>query len=287
MIWFGPAGNSDSFYEQGYKHSWQMPKWLNDMGLNAYEYQCNKGVNLKDDTAREIGERCKESNIRLSIHAPYYINLSSTERDKRERSIQYILDTLHIAHVMGATRIVVHPGYVSGVSRETALEMAKDTLLNALKQAGDLLSSVTICPEVLGKSNQLGNIFEVVELCSLDKRLIPCIDFGHMHALTNGGMLETQHFADTLRYVGQELGTERMRKVHMHFSRIEFGKGGEKKHWSYSDTQYGPEFQPLAQAILELGIEPTIICESRDTMAEDALTLKKIFEAEQEKMGHS
>jgi deoxyribonuclease-4 len=73
MIWFGPAGNSDSFYEQGYKHSWQMPKWLNDMGLNAYEYQCNKGVNLKDDTAREIGERCKESNIRLSIHAPYYI----------------------------------------------------------------------------------------------------------------------------------------------------------------------------------------------------------------------
>lgn len=288
MIWFGPAGNSDSFYEQGFKHSWQMPRWLAQMGLNAYEYQCNKGVNLKDETAREIGEHCRENGIRLSVHAPYYINLSSTESEKRERSIRYILDSLHIARVMGGTRIVMHPGYISGISRETALEIAKDTFLKALEAAGDeLLKQVTICPEVLGKTNQLGNIFEVMELCSLDKRLIPCIDFGHMHALTNGGMLEKKHFLDVFRYVAQELDEERMRKIHIHFSRIEFGKGGEKKHWSYADTQYGPNFEPLAEAILELGIEPVIICESRDSMAEDALTLKRLYEEEQEKMGHS
>ena len=280
MIWFGPAGNSKSFYEQGYKHSWQMPQWLREQGRNAYEYQCSKGILLKEETAARIGEECRENKIRLSIHAPYYINLSSTEKKKRERSIEYILDTLRIAKVMGAERIIMHPGYVSGLSRDTALEIAKDTLISALAEVrAEKLDHITICPEVLGKHSQLGNIFEVVELCSLDDNLIPCIDFGHVHALTRGGLKTRKEYMDILKFVGQELGEERMRVVHMHFSRVEVGKGGEKKHWTLADTQYGPEFTPLAEAILELGIEPIIISESRDVMTEDALTLKKMYEA--------
>lgn len=279
MIWFGPAGNSTGFYDQGYKHSWQMPEWLRELGLNAYEYQCNKGIILKDETAAVIGEKCRENSIRLSIHAPYYINLSSTEAQKRERSVKYILDTLQIARVMGAVRIIMHPGYVSGISRSTALEVAKDTFLNALNQAKKMgLDDITICPEVLGKTNQLGNIFEVVELCGLNDDLTPCIDFGHVHALTQGGLKEKQQYMDVFRFVGQELGLERMRACHIHFSKVEVGKGGEKKHWTLADTEYGPEFGPLAEAILELGIEPVIICESRDKMAEDAMILKKMYE---------
>ncbi len=284
MIWFGPAGNSDTFYNQGYSHSWQMPEWLHKMGLNAYEYQCNKGIHLKDETAFEIGEKCREFNIRLSIHAPYYINLASTEKDKREKSIQYILSSLRIAQIMGAGRIVVHPGYVSGVSRQTAIELAMDTLLESIHQADDLgLSEVTLCPEVLGKTNQLGTLEEVIALCSLDKRLIPCIDFAHMHSLTSGGMNTAEDFIKVFKLAEKHLGKERIRKVHLHFSRVEFGKGGEKKHWSYKDDHYGPDFDPLAQAILTLGLEPVIICESRDTMAEDALILKSLFEQEKAK----
>ncbi|NLU51786.1 MAG: TIM barrel protein [Clostridiaceae bacterium] len=285
MIWFGPAGNSDSFYEEGYKHSWQMPQWLSSMGLNAYEYQCNKGIHLKDETAREIGEKCREHNIRLSIHAPYYINLASTEAEKRERSIKYILDTLRIGKVMGAERIVVHPGYVSGITRQVAIELALDTLMETIKRADEQdLSGVTICPEVLGKTNQLGTLEEVIVLCSLDERLIPCIDFAHMHALTQGGMVTSDDFKGVFKLIEKHLGTERIKKAHIHFSRVEYGKGGEKKHWSYSDTQYGPDFNPLAQAIIELGLEPVIICESRDTMAEDARILKKIYEEERAKL---
>ena len=103
MIWFGPAGNSNSFYDQGFSHSWQMPEWLSEMGLNTYEYQCNKGVNLKDETARKIGEKAKEANIRLSVHAPYYINLSSAEQEKRDNSVKYIMDTLRVAMIMAQT----------------------------------------------------------------------------------------------------------------------------------------------------------------------------------------
>ncbi len=285
MIWFGPAGNSDSFYDQGFAHSWQMPQWLNNMGLNAYEYQCNKGVNLKAETAGEIGEKAKESNIRLSVHAPYYINLSSTEKQKRDNSVKYILDTLRIAKIMGAVRIVVHPGYVSGITRKTAVELALATMKEAVSQADEQgLSDITICPEVLGKNNQLGNLEEVMELCYLDKRFIPCIDFAHLHSLTQGGMNTEEDFEKVFRTVEKHLGKDRLKNVHIHFSRVEFGKGGEKKHWSYSDTRYGPDFDPLARVIIKLGLEPVVICESRGTMAEDALTLKNIYFNEAEKL---
>lgn len=280
MIWFGPAGNSDSFYEQGYKHSWEIPRWLRDMGLNAYEYQCGKGVLLKEETAARIGMECRENGIRASIHAPYYINLSSSEEKKRERSVGYILETLRIANAMGAGRIIMHPGYVKGLSRDTALEIAKDTLMNALAEArAEKLDHITICPEVLGKHSQLGNVLEAVELCGIDERLVPCVDFGHVHALTMGGLKSKKEYLDILRYVGQKLGRERMKSVHIHFSRVEIGKEGERKHWTLADTQYGPEFLPLAEAILELGIEPVIISESRGMMAEDALALKKMYES--------
>lgn len=285
MIWFGPAGNSDSFYDQGFAHSWQMPQWLNNMGLNAYEYQCNKGVNLKAETAGEIGKKAKESNIRLSVHAPYYINLSSTEKQKRDNSVKYILDTLRIAKIMGAVRIVVHPGYVSGITRKTAVELALATMKETVSQADEQgLSDITICPEVLGKNNQLGNLEEVMELCYLDKRFIPCIDFAHLHSLTQGGMNTEEDFEKVFRTVEKHLGKDRLKNVHIHFSRVEFGKGGEKKHWSYSDTRYGPDFDPLARVIIKLGLEPVVICESRGTMAEDALTLKNIYFNEAEKL---
>lgn len=93
MIWFGPSGNSESFYREGNRHSWQMPRWLKKMGLNAYEYQCNKGTNIKKETAEKIGEEAKKAGIRMSIHAPYYINLASVEEKKRDNSIQYILNS--------------------------------------------------------------------------------------------------------------------------------------------------------------------------------------------------
>ncbi len=279
MIWFGPAGNSESFYAQGYDHSWQMPEWLKKMGLNAYEYQCNKGVNLKEETARKIGEAALENGIRLSIHAPYYINLSSTEPEKRKNSIRYLMESLQAARWMGASRVVFHPGYVSGITRETAVEMAKDTLLNAIEEAeGGAFGDITLCPEVLGKSNQLGNLEEVMSLCDLDKRLIPCVDFGHVHALTRGGMNTEEDFRKILQTVGEALGPERLKKLHIHFSRVEFDKHGEKKHWGLSDTQYGPEFEPLARVLSDLSMEPVIICESRQNMAEDALTLKGIYQ---------
>ena len=279
MIRFGPSGNSDIFYEQGYKSSAQMPAWLGKMGLNAYEYQCSKGVKISSQLAGQIGEQARLNDIFLSIHAPYYINMASEEKEKRVNSIRYVLETLQAARWMGAKRIVVHTGSCSRISREHALQTAKQVMKDTICEADSSgFSDITICPEVLGKLNQLGSLEEILELCKLDERLIPTIDFGHLHARCMGCYNTTGDFLQVLDNIENTLGEYRLKNLHSHFSRIEFTTGGEKKHWSQDDTQYGPEFEYLAEALIKKKVEPVIICESRGTMAEDAVKLKSLYE---------
>lgn len=279
MIWFGPSGNSEKFYEDGNKHSYQMPEWLKNMDLNAYEYQCNKGTNIKQETAVKIGIEAKKAGVRLSIHAPYYINLSSSEEEKRKNSVQYIINTCQVAKWMGADRIVIHPGSVGKLSREKAMMLALPVLAEAIKTADESgFSDITLCPEVLGKINNLGSVDEVITMCKLDERMIPCVDFGHVYARTLGAVKDVDDFNAIFEKIENALGAERARKLHIHFSRIEFTDAGEKKHHTMQDTEYGPEFENLAHVLIKRKTEPVIICESRDRMAEDAVILKQIYE---------
>lgn len=278
MIRFGPSGNSESFYEQGFKSSTQMPGWLKDMDLSAYEYQCSRGVKISRTMAQEMGVQARQHDIFLSVHAPYYINLASEEQEKRDKSKSYILDTMQAAKWMGAKRIVVHTGSCSKVSRQWALskaiEVLKETMMEA-DQSG--YSEVTICPEVLGKLNQLGDLDEILAMCKIDDRLIPTVDFGHLHARGMGCLNSVEDFEKVLDTIEKALGTERLKKLHIHFSRIEFTAGGEKKHWTITDTQFGPEFEHLAEAMFQRKMEPVVICESRSNMAEDAARLRDIY----------
>lgn len=280
-IWFGPAGTADSFAAMGYKKTTQMPEYLEKMGLNAFEYQCGRGVRVNPATAASLKRDFAEKNLRMSLHAPYYISLSSTEEEKRQGSIRYILESAAAARLLGADRVVVHTGSCAKLSRAEALELAKGTLkaaLAALEEAG--LSDITLCPETMGKLNQLGTLEEVLELCAMDERLLPCIDWGHLNARTLGGMSRPEDFAGAFRLMDQKLGRERLRVFHAHFSRIQYTeKGGEKKHLTFADQQYGPWFEPLAEEILRYGCTPVIICESAGTQSEDAAAMWDIYRA--------
>ena len=275
---FGPAGNSESFAALGYKNSLQVPEYIVKMGLDCYEYQCGRGVNIGEDKARELGEKAKNAGITLSLHAPYYISMSSVEEEKRLNSVNYILASARAVNAMGGDRIVVHTGSCGKITRERALELALDTMrlaLDALDSEG--LSHVHICPETMGKVNQLGTLGEVLELCKLDERLIPCIDFGHLNARDLGILKTFADFENIFTSVKNELGSDRLKIFHSHFSKIEYTTGGEKRHLTFEDRVYGPDFEPVLELTYKYGCEPTFICESAGTQAEDAKLMKDYY----------
>ncbi len=279
MIRFGPAGNSDSFYEQGNKSSVAMPQWLRRMGLNAYEYQCNKGVNIKEQTARKIGGEALVNDIYLSIHAPYYINLCNEEESSRIRSVKYIIDAMTAASWMGAGRVVIHIGSCSGMDRKKAFEYAADSIRLAIAEARERgLDGIAICPETLGKINQFGTLEEIVELCRISEQLIPTLDLGHLYARQRGNLNSVSAFETVMDVVENALGTSRLSNIHCHFSKIEYTAGGERRHVMLEDEEYGPEFEYVARVFARRRMEPVVICESRFNMAEQALLLKQIYE---------
>ena len=165
------------------------------------------------------------------------------------------------------------------MTREAALELASDTLARAQKALDENgLSDIIICPETMGKINQLGTLDEVIELCGIDERFLPCVDFGHLNARTLGGIKSAADYSDILDKIENKLGFERLKNFHVHFSKIMYTAGGEKCHLTFDDEQYGPDYEPLMELFAKRGLEPSIVCESAGTQAEDAAAMKKSYD---------
>ena len=282
-IRFGTAGTSDSFAAQGYKSSLDVPEYTAKMGLNAFEYQCGHGVRLGVDKAGKMAADAAERGILFSVHAPYYISMSSLEEEKRLGSVRYLLQSAEVCRALGGKRIIFHSGSCGKQSREAALEKALDTMRRAVQAVDEAgYGDCILCPETMGKVNQLGTLDEVLALCSVDERIIPCVDFGHLYARSQGTELNDEtapaDYAAILDAIAAALPGERAKKFHAHFSRIAYTKGGEKCHLTFADTEFGPPPAPLMQLLKTRGLAPTIICESAGTQAEDAVALKKLYE---------
>ncbi len=278
---FGVAGNSETFTREVSKSSADAPKWLRSIGLDAYEYQCGKGVRVGEETALKIGRNAAEHGIILSIHAPYFINLANPDPESVRKNIGYVTASCDLAKRMGAERIVVHSGALMKRSREAALAIAKDTLREILRACDESgYGDLTLCPETMGKVGQLGDLDEVLELCTLDERLKPCVDFGHLYARSAGALDGAEAMRSMLDRMADVLGEERASTFHSHFSHIEFTvKGGEKCHRTFEDSGgYGPDFEPLAEEIARRGWSPTFICESAGTQSDDALSMKYLYQ---------
>lgn len=275
---FGPAGNSDSFYQEGFSASVDMPKWLAARDLDAFEYSFGRGIRLGTEGAKAIRAEAEKYGIQLSVHMPYFVNLATEEDEKKVKNIGYFVDSLKVAEALGAKRAVFHPGSASGGDRGAILQRAKVFFKEIIATLDDMnLMNVTLCAETMGKINQLGSLEEVIELCNVDERVWPTIDFGHLHCRGLGAINSKEDYAAILDKLENGIGTERAKTMHVHFSRIEYTKGGEKMHHTFADVQYGPEFMPLAELIAERGYEPVFICESKGTMAEDAKSMKDMY----------
>ncbi len=175
---FGTAGLADSYTVKKFDPA-AIAAYTAGFGLTAFEYQCGRGVRLAHDKAAALGAACAERDIALSVHAPYYISMSSLEEDKRLHSIDYLLQSCALVKALGGRRVIFHSGSCGKQSREEALEKALDTMARAVKACDEAgFEDCILCPETMGKVNQLGTLDEVLALCEVDPRITPCIDFG-------------------------------------------------------------------------------------------------------------
>jgi len=258
VLRFGPAGASPLFYAQGGKSSTEVPAWLAGLGLQAFEYQCSRGVNIKEETARALGQEAARYGIRLSVHGPYYINLAA-EGTTRENTKRHVLRSLEAARWMGADKVIFHPG-AAGADRRSALAKATALLAEILQEAEQAgLTVVKLAPETTGKHSQLGSLEEVLALCRISPQVVPAVDFAHLYAREGGQLQTVDDFCRLLEAVAGALGAAALADLHIHFSPVEYTKGGERRHGSLAETGLGPDFVPLAEALLRCGVQGTII----------------------------
>lgn len=278
MIKFGPSGNGEKFYNEGFKSTEQAPLFCKKLGLTCFEYSFGKGIMLSEDTARKIGQAFKDNGVEISVHAPYFINFANPSEDMAQKSYGYVLGSAKYTQLFGGKRIVFHPSTQGKMQRNEAVELTKDRLKILTELIYDCgFQDLYFCPETMGKEAQIGTLEEIVEFCKIDKIFLPAIDFGHINAREGGSLKTANDYKTRLEYMISELGYDRVKHFHVHFSKIMYGSKGEIKHLTFEDNMYGPEFEPLAVALKELKLEPYIVSESAGTQAEDAVTMKEIF----------
>lgn len=278
MTEFGPSGNSEKFFAAGKKTSEESALWVKNMGLDCFEYSFGRGVRMTDESAIRIGNAFKNASVDISVHAPYYVNLANPSEELIENSFDYILDSAKKEKLLGGKRVVFHPACQGKDTREVAVKRTAERmkrLCDRIYAAG--LEDMIFSPETMGKIAQIGTIEEITEFCKTDKVFVPAVDFGHVNAREGGSLKTAKDYEERLLFMISELGYERMKNFHVHFSKIEYGARGEIRHLTFEDERFGPEFPPLAETLKKLKLEPYVICESAGTQDEDALEMKRIY----------
>ncbi len=278
---FGPAGKPIDYKKADITG---VPEFLKSIGLDAFEYEAVRGVKISEAKALKLGEEAKKNDVVMSLHAPYYINLSSKVKETVEKSKRWIVEAVKAANWMNAYVVVFHPGYYKGVSQSEAVKM----VIKALNEVNDIIrnqlgiKNVWLGPETTGKKSQVGSVDEVIEICKNVGKCRPVIDWAHIYARSLGMFITVvDHVVSVIDKIEKELGTEVLKPLHMHFSRISYGSSGEKEHHVLSDVGFGPEFKIVCKGLKQVGIEGVIISES-PILEKDALVMKRICCEEEE-----
>lgn len=279
MIKFGVAGNSKSFYDEGYTQTLEAGKWCKDRGIDVFEYSFGRGITLNEKTAKAIGERFHAEGVELTVHAPYYINLANPDPEMIQKSYGYILSSLKKVKDFGGNRVVVHPATQGKMTREAAVELMLQNakgLVEVLDREG-YAEGYKVCFETMGKMAQLGTPDEIIKVCCLDDRFYPCVDFGHVNAREQGVLKNAANYNTLIQKMEDFLPKHKVFDMHVHFSKIEYGAKGEIRHLTFADQNYGPDYEPLMEIFHRKGMSPYVICESDGTQAEDTVAMKKYF----------
>jgi deoxyribonuclease-4 len=246
------------------------------LGLDCLEIEFVKGVKMGFDTARKVREKAMALGVRLSVHAPYFINLNSEDPGKRLQSQERLLNTARVGAACGAASVVFHAAFYGKDSAEKTYEAVKAELKTLQSIVRTERLPITLRIETMGKRSQFGSLDEVLGMCRDVDGLQPCLDFSHLYA-REGKVNSYADFHRVLSKVARKLGPRALRNVHIHIAGIHYGDKGEIKHLNLEEADF--RYDEWLQALRDLGVEGLVICESPN-LEEDALMLKKLFQAQ-------
>lgn len=252
--------------------------YINQLGMDALEIAWVQSVRVSDETCAQIKEAADEHDVRLSIHAPYFINLNSQDAEKMRKSDERLLAAARKGFLAGATDIIFHPGSYHNQPPEQVYERARQKLI----EIGGILEeegvAVTLRPETMGKGAMFGSLEEVIALTKELDFVAPCIDVAHLHARTGDGSFNTyDEFAAMFKLVQKELGKRKgLYNLHFHISGIDYGPKGEKKHLALDEADL--EWKAFVQALVDFDVRGTLVAESPN-MEEDALKIQRAYKS--------
>jgi len=269
LVRFGPAGLPLGYHGK----STQVCGYIKDRGLGAYEYQATYGVRINKQSAVLLKENSDKYDIRISMHAPYYINLGSNKDEVIERSKERLVQSARAAEWMGAYRIVFHPGFYTKYTPTEAMEKLNKAVIELTEQLKSLgIKDYTFAPETTGKKSQLGSLEEIIEICRSHEKFEPTVDFAHLHARCDGLLKDKNDYGKIFELLENELG---LKILHSHYTHIEYTDKGERRHHILG-KEYGPPLEPLLDEIIDRGWKMTLICET-PLREDDALIMQEKY----------
>ncbi|MEN3046529.1 MAG: TIM barrel protein [Candidatus Hydrothermales bacterium] len=248
---------------------------ISELKLDSMEIEFVKGIRIKEERAIKIKDLAKEKKVYLSVHAPYFINLNSKEKQKVKNSISYIYSSAKIGYLMGAYEICFHSAYMHDESLKNVRNKVKGALLEIFEMLDKENIKVRLRPETMGKPSQYADLDELLELSLEFKGIVePCLDFAHIYARSLGEINNYDEFMKLLESYEKALGKDSLKRMHIHVSGMEFGEKGEKRHIVLKDSEF--KFKDVLKVLVEKDVRGFLICES-PTLEYDALILKKEY----------
>ena len=231
---------------------------------------------MKQQAAEQLGSEAKRSDVLLSLHGSYYVNLAG-KKEVIEASKRRLIACATAAQWMGAYVVVFHLGYYGAKGKKTAFRDCVDALSDVAKTISSMgINSVKLGPETMGKHVQVGSLEEILTICETVEGTQLVIDWGHLHARSGGRLNTASDFRAVVEEAEKRLGTKTVKDMHCHFSKIEFTRKGERRHHILDEKAYGPNFASLAEIILEFRLHPIVICET-PLLDVDAMKMRDTF----------
>lgn len=268
---FGTAGIPVSTKERNTLNGIERVK---DLGLGAMELEFVHSVNISEELVPQVNEAAKKHGVVLTCHGQYYMNLNSKEKAKQKATVQRILKAARIAHMCGAWSLCFHAAFYMGMEKPAVYRTVKESLKDIAKTLHDEGNNIWIRPETTGKGTQFGDLEELLNLSEEVDGVMPCVDFSHFHARTNGKYNTYEEFSQIFQSIEKNLGKKALQEMHMHLAGIAYGEKGEKHHLNLKDSDL--KYKELAKALKDFKIRGVLISESPN-IEEDALMMKKTY----------